>query len=522
MTHLRWGSRFLGIFILTACSTVAGWGAIGPSNVLVLYNQDSPDSVSIANYYAQAHPGVRLLGLTGVTTIEDVTADYYLQTIRPQILPALNSSTDVIVTTKGLPLRIQVTEANPGTYVDPFGVTRYTYGTGWWKSYSSLESELTQIDTVSTWQQMGDQFYNSPLAPKAHPAVSSNPYYQVTSNAPVAFDYNNYYITGNGGMRLTSRLDGYTVTDVEASINRATHAAVIPNGRQIVLDNDPNVSYSRMAELKNNVLIPMNQPYTYDNTTNPVLTAPGPVLGYVSHGTHGGGLNSNYVTNQLNFQLAPGAVFETHESYNASSFQPGGYTHDQGQVAQWLAIGGTAGVGNVQEPLAGTDYEPNEDQMFKMLLKGYTWAESAWSSMRQLSYVNTVVGDPLMTWKKISPGDINMDGIVGSADLALLGANWGKTGQAGGGMWSLGDLNCDGTVGSADLAILGANWGAAGQSVSSNSIVSSSYATDYSSLSDALDSGLFAIPEPSLATLFLIGLASLILTGKLRSFMRFG
>jgi hypothetical protein len=38
--------------------------------------------------------------------------------------------------------------------------------------------------------------------------------------------------------------------------------------------------------------------------------------------------------------------------------------------------------------------------MFKMLLSGYTWAEAAWSSMQQLSYVNTVVGDPLMTWKR--------------------------------------------------------------------------------------------------------------------------
>ncbi len=131
----------------------------------------------------------------------------------------------------------------------------------------------------------------------------------------------------------------------------------------------------------------------------------------------------------------------------------------QGQVAQWLSIGGTAGVGNVQEPQAGINYEPNEDKIFKMLLDGKTWAEAAWSSIRQLSYVNTVVGDPLMTWKQIIPGDINMDGMVDISDLAIMGANWDLTGQAGGALWGEGDLNGDGAVDISDLSILGAYWG---------------------------------------------------------------
>ena len=96
----------------------------------------------------------------------------------------------------------------------------------------------------------------------------------------------------------------------------------------------------------------------------------------------------------------------------------------------------------------------DEDQMFKMLLDGKTWAEAAWSSMRQLSNVNTVVGDLLMTWKQISPGDINMDGLVDQADFSILAQNWGTTGQSGGSLWNIGDLNCDGAVDSTDLAIL--------------------------------------------------------------------
>jgi uncharacterized protein (TIGR03790 family) len=441
------------VALLFAANTPSVDGAVGPSGVLVLYNSSSPDSVAVANYYAQSRPGVQLLGLSGITTDEEVTADYYLQNIRPQILPALNSSTSCVVTTKGLPLRIKVTEANPGYYVDPFGVTRITSGTGWWKSYSSLESELTRITTVSTWQQMGDQYFSNPL-PTSPPPASKNPFYLQTAGPSVSYSPASY-----GGVLLTSRLDGYTVANIKSAVDKAKRAFVLPGGRQFVLDDDPNVSYDRMVELKNNVLTPSNQPVAYDNTTAPVLTAPGPVMGYVSHGVHSSGLAPNYVTGQLGFSLADGAVFETHESFDAFSFNPSGNTMGQGQLAQWIAIGGTAGVGNVQEPLAGKNYEANEDQLFKMLLNGNTWAESAWSSLRQLSYVNTVVGDPLMIWKPVLPGDANLDGRVNSTDLSMVSASLGRRGCPGGFIWNLGDFDCDGRITQLDLDIATANLG---------------------------------------------------------------
>jgi len=69
-------------------------------------------------------------------------------------------------------------------------------------------------------------------------------------------------------MRLASRLDGYTVADVEASIVRATKAVVLPIS-QIVLDDDPNPNLvDQMAPLKD-ILASKNQPFIYDNTSNP-------------------------------------------------------------------------------------------------------------------------------------------------------------------------------------------------------------------------------------------------------------
>ncbi len=433
---------------------------IEPANVLVVYNEASADGAQIASYYAQARPGVQLLGLTGVSTEEEISADEYLASMRPQILAALDDSIDVIVTTKGLPLRITTDpNANPGTYVDPFGVERTVFSSTW-KRYSSLESELTRIDAFSTWQQLGDQTYWLPEDALGAPHPSANPYYQ----AGGSFDQTTY------DMRLATRLDGFTVDDVLASIDRAQRAFVGPDGQragpfQFVLDDDPNAQAGfpddMMESLQANVLAPRGLASTYDATDSFLQTAPGPVLAYVSHGVHGGA-PPDYLTNPedgIKFQLADGAVFHSYESFNAKSFDPA-FSSSQGLLAQWIARGGTAGLGHVQEPLSGPANVSNEDVVFQMLLDGYSWAEAAWSGTAQLSYVNTVVGDPLMVFRQLITGDANRDGRVNALDLALAGAHFGEHGEPGGAMWGVGDFNSDGRVNAADLALIGANWGA--------------------------------------------------------------
>jgi len=141
--------------------------------------------------------------------------------------------------------------------------------------------------------------------------------------------------------------------------------------------------------------------------------------------------------------------------------------------------------------------------MFKMLLGGYTWAEAAWSSIQQLSFVNTVVGDPLMTWKQVIPGDANLDGKVTALDLSILSTNWSASGQAGGAMWTLGDFNGDGLVTALDLDILATNWGSV-----------ASWASGSSGISGSLDTKAFlasvAIPEPTAILLFITSLMSLL------------
>ena len=408
--------------------------AITASNVLVLYNDASADGRQIADYYASVHPGAQLLGLHDVPTTEEVSWDVYLNTIRPQVTAALNGNLGVIVTTKGLPLRINNPNVDPSTYSA-------------WSQYSSLESELTRVDTFATRIQMGNQKYNQ-APPRGNPAVS-NPYFK----AKAPFDYNTYKI------RLTSRLDGFDVSDVEKAIDGAQHAVYNRPGYTYVLDDSPTApaaGVDKMESLRDTVLAPRGLSTFYDGTSAYQRQAPGAAIGYVTHGTNGGA-PSDYLSRSADgiaFPIAPGAVFCSYESYNAYTFDRAtAVPCNQGTLAQWIALGGSAAVGNVYEPNVSSLNVTNEDRMFDMLLNGSTWAEAAWNATYQLSYVNTVVGDPLMTFRPWLKGDCNNDGGVDVLDLGIVASEYDQTGQG-----LAGDLNGDGIVDVTDLAILSTAW----------------------------------------------------------------
>ena len=265
--------------------------ALDAKGVLVLYNNASEDGREIADYYASVHPGVRLLGLSNVPTSEDITVSTYLQIIRPQVRAALDDSVNVIVTTKGLPLRIYnpVTPSSfPYLYTDSSG-EQHTVFPDSYKRYSSLESELTRVDTFGTWKQLGDQTW-------WYPPAGSNPAANPNFRRDAAFSHTD---AQNESMRLSARLDGYSASEVIASINRAQRAYVIPSFQQVVVDDSPAApayGVSGMPALAN-VLAAAGQSYIYDNTTDAVLTAPRPVIGYVSNGVNDGpgGLDAGYL-----------------------------------------------------------------------------------------------------------------------------------------------------------------------------------------------------------------------------------
>jgi uncharacterized protein (TIGR03790 family) len=440
---------------------------IAPRNVLVLYNADQGSGgagYQIADYYRQARPGVHLLGLSGIDSIltgltrEEISADNYLNVIRPQILSAiaaLPDSIDVIVTTKGLPLKIDGGAQESGTNYLHFS------------RYSSLESELTRIDSISSRDKMVEQYIFAGF-PDIDPTLGSNPYYN--KNQPFIREGSD---PRNGNIRLASRLDGYGVETVKDMIDRSQQVFVRPGANLIVADDSPHEN--RVDQMTDevpggpgpglvNVVAAKGYKILYDNTSPAIITGPDPIHGYVSHGTNDGngvGLEKGYIQNQLDFEIGNGAIFLTHESWNARSFDPS-IQQNQGLLAEWLEIGGAAGLGHVSEPYNGSDNVTNEDLLFAGLLPpansahgtaGLTFVESAWNATRQISYVNTVIGDPLMKWQTWIPGDANLDGKVGVKDFYTLQGNWMKLGD-----FNEGDFNGDGMINLADFNILRENW----------------------------------------------------------------
>ena len=330
-------------------------------------------------------------------------------------------------------------------------------------SLSSLESELTRIDTIANRETMGDQFIYTGF-PDLDPRLPSNPYYN--SSAPFAQTGSDPI---NGDIRLAAQLDGFSVKSVRGSIDRAQRVFVVPGTSIIIADDDPTTGTDQMIDNVPggpgpgliNAVRQAGYRTVYNNTDEAVTNGEN-VLGYVSHGIHDGsrGLENGYLASQLDLDLQRGGVFLTHESWNAASFNPE-YERSQGLIADWLEIGGTAGLGHVHEPQNGSDNVTNEDIFFANMLPsansppgtaGLSFVEAAWSATRQLSYVNTVVGDPLMTWRTWLPGDTNLDGEVEDKDFYALQGNWLKSGT-----YAEGDFNGDGAIDSDDFAILSSN-----------------------------------------------------------------
>lgn len=141
------------------------------------------------------------------------------------------------------------------------------------------------------------------------------------------------------------------------------------------------------------------------------------------------------------FFYAPGAAFNSIESFNGRAF--GGLTTliGQEQVSEFLRGGGTFGIGNVYEPFSFSVAD-NLQIVRNFYLGNMTWAEAAYSAIPGLSWQQIVIGDPLARVRR-QREDVNNDGRVNTDDLYAFFE-----------VTSPPDFNRDGSVTSADLAIL--------------------------------------------------------------------
>src|ERR1051326_8233345 len=260
----------LGPVVLAAFVCSRLWAGITESEVLVVVNTNSPDSIAIGSFYTNLHPAVRMVTI-GTTTSDSIQRPSFISEIRDPIRSYLNSTPGLatqivsIVTTRGIPFLLS---DPPGT-----GGNFDTFNQGL-ASIACLDADLTLL-----WQNMvaGNTFSN------AFPAnnIIFNPYFGVLTNIGLfsrgnietlknwsavvnsggslvfesvsnpftgtnafGFDTKNSEPAANqltpGDMYLVTRLSGYSVADVSNALVRAQHVAIGKDTDVVVLDGDLN------------------------------------------------------------------------------------------------------------------------------------------------------------------------------------------------------------------------------------------------------------------------------------------
>jgi uncharacterized protein (TIGR03790 family) len=245
---------------------------------------------------------------------------------------------------------------------------------------------------------------------------------------------------------LVCRLTGYSLDATLAIIDRSKQADTAPHaadGWWIIDDQGKpydwmELARTRMLLLTSNVdsdavteSSDQSFVYTAANIANPAISDN--VIGYTSHGVHNGAFGVNYIwdptqtPNFLGFTYLPGAIFETYESFNGNSFNstdglpppasPPTSRAGQGLIGDFLYMGGTCGLGNVYEPWS--DACGDEAKLLPLYYQGWNFGETAYMSMRYVSWVEVAVGDPLCKISAASPFAMKgPNGIVSPADLS--------------------------------------------------------------------------------------------------------
>lgn len=342
------------------------------SAVLVVVNSRSAVSRSIGEYYSirRGIPRANVVSLALPET-EEIDRAVYLQQLAEPLRAEIGRRgglprIDVLVLTKGVPLKVR----GPGRGMTSEG--------------ASVDSELTALPGQSRERP-------SPLS-----GPISNPYYG--SNEP--------FSSARFRMFLVTRLDAYSFSDVKAMIDRSLQArdagVAVIDAKSELLEDDGNLWLHAAANR-----LPARR--VREDATKSVLSGVHGVIAYASWGSNDPARKSRHA----GLAYLPGAIATEFVSTDARTFTepPPGWeitTWDnrsghfagspQSLTADFIRQGATGASGHVYEPFLA--FTPRPD----LLLPAYvvqkrTLAESFWSSIPAISWMNVVVGDPLCRLK---------------------------------------------------------------------------------------------------------------------------
>jgi len=449
-------------------ATAVAQAEILPQQVLVVYNAASADGTALKNSYLAAHPGIPAANVLALNNpgllVGDVLYSTFVSSIRNPIRNHLSAPGDptpegivAIVLIRPFPHRIFDTDLPQVGDVPANAASEFDTGDA---TFASVDSELTLL-----WQNLDAGELGGTMDSKSDNVID-NPYHTLTAgietftraNITVAkiFDIraNQCWLQPPGGgsqtltpgdMYLVSRIDGRTLAQAQAVLTRAQNLLINKAKVRVLLDeynlsvagdldddflfvaNDPFKAGDDYEECRD-LLTPQGWDVRYDASSNFISSAEetNDLIFFASYGENhslnGGGENPAgngvYIDN---YHFAPGAIFNTLESFNGRDFNSNGPAFLQEQAIDFLTAGGTFAVGNVWEPFTFS-LPDNEFLALNFLVNGRTWGEAAWSAVPALSWQQLVVGDPIARAAVVNdpgmpPGDLNGDGRVDGDDI---------------------------------------------------------------------------------------------------------
>jgi uncharacterized protein (TIGR03790 family) len=336
-------------------------------NVAVVINDASAASRRIGEYYASKR-GLPASNIIHINTTQDEEVDRRTYAtaiewpVRVRISQQrLHDRILYIVLTKGVPLRIA---GSPGRY-----------GT-----FASVDGELALM-----YRRMTDQELS------ALGAVD-NPYFLSTDDISEARPFTHR----DNDIFLVTRLDGYTVEDALALIDRATGQAV---EGEIVLATEKPPRTPAVSEWLSTTASRLARQQSDQRVLIETSVAPAnerPVFGYYASSTN---KSSGRPPHTLRF--VPGSLAARFAAADARTFREptnvrlSTWTDRDLLLGDLIRAGVTGAAGFVGDPTGGSIVRP--DILFPAYFAGFNLAEAFYMAMPHLSRRTVVIGDPLCT-----------------------------------------------------------------------------------------------------------------------------
>jgi uncharacterized protein (TIGR03790 family) len=348
---------------------------------LVIYNENDKDSVELARFYAEKR-GIakdRLLGLK-CPKVEEITRVEYDRTIAEPVRKAMTSNfwwklrdpddplgpvesnkIRFIALIRGVPLKIAAVPKYPGDRVGP-GPAEIAA-----MNAAAVDSELASLG----------------LNQKMISGALTNPYYR---------SFSSFSDFRHPEMMLVCRLDGPTPEIVRRMITDSIEAEKegLAGFAYIDARNIAEAGYKDGDGWLYGVAKEARRRGT------PVILDNGPDLFPESYPMGRAALYFGWYTEHAqgpfmrsDFRFARGAVAVHIHSFSGFTVRD----PMRNWVAPLLAAGASATLGNVYEPYLALT--PQLDIFHDRLRAGFTFAESAYMSLRAISWMTTCVGDPL-------------------------------------------------------------------------------------------------------------------------------